>query len=597
MPDSLNRTPKPSRLVALVCASVVAAYDQRWLAEPLAKRLGPADVTAETLSRLKGRLLPRLELLVSELHRPGRRRRSGAQEASLRAQLEATRAKLDLAASVIAERGVRNRDLQDRLVAACEDLTKRLGITIHDFCTSLGISERTFRAWRRRPAEPPSEPPAPAPKPRPKRPRNEQRFALHLCPPGLQAMADTTQIRAFGVDLHLVGTQDPGLRHKELLGAFEVVGQESAEIVTRVLRDALRDLPGAQALTDQGTPYIARATQKACEALEVEPLPQVEGKPTDKAPLERAWRTIKGALAPLLVLTDQLAAAVPALRSPELARAVVSLLLGVYLRVYSGGRKHLGHPLDGHDPAALADAVADARERARAEERSRKLFLRQMHAEYNLAQDVSCDSFVRAHRRHSLDDIKAAERILRSKACRCQTRRCDRYFAGILRNVAEHGRARRARDRERRADQRRREAEVANFQAHDRRLAEQPQLRLTQALEALTAQWDEEAGCLAFGGKGWARGTLVRALLEMRARAPEVWRYDVDAAARAWSATTACPQGARIAICSLLEKERAKILHTSSTLDPPPGPATISPKARGKTNENGRPPPHLGLTI
>jgi hypothetical protein len=410
-------------------------------------------------------------------------------------------------------------------------------------------------------------------------------------------MADTTQIRAFGVDLHLVGAQDPGLRHKELLGAFKVVEQESSDVATRVLSEALSDSPGAQAITDQGTPYIARATQQACEALEVELLPQVEGKPTDKAPLERAWRTIKGALAPLLVLTDRLATAVPALRNPDLARAVVSLLLGVYLRVYSGGRKHLGHPLDGDDPAALADVVADARERARAEDRSRKLFLRQMHAEYNLAQDVSCDSFVRAHRQHSLEDIKTAERILRGKACRCQARHCDRYFAGILRNVSAHGRARRAGERERRKDQRRREAELANFQAQDRLLAEQPQLRLTQALEALTAQWDEDTGCLAFGGKGWGRGALVRALLEMRTRAPDVWRYDVDAAARAWSATTACSEGARIAICDLLAKERAKILHTSSALDPPPAPAIISPKARGKTNGNGRPPPHLGLTV
>lgn len=39
---------KPSRIVALACASVVAAYDRRWLAQPVAALLEPDDVAAET---------------------------------------------------------------------------------------------------------------------------------------------------------------------------------------------------------------------------------------------------------------------------------------------------------------------------------------------------------------------------------------------------------------------------------------------------------------------------------------------------------------------------------------------------------------------
>lgn len=588
--------PKPSRIVALACASVVVAYDRRWLAQPVAALLEPDDVAAETLSRLKGRLLGPLETLVARLHRRGRPL-SSPQTASLQAELAATRAKLELAASIIGERGVRDRVLQERLVAGQARVEDEHGVSLRDFCRSLGVPERTFRAWRtRKPASPP-EPPTPRPPPPRRPPRNEGRFALELCPPDLQAMADTTHVRAFGVDLQLVGAQDPGRRHRELLSAFEVTDQDNADVVTRVLTEALGALPGAQAIVDQGTPYIARATAAACDKLEVDLEPQVEGRPTDKAPLERAWRTLKQALAPLLALTDHIAAAVPALRNPTLARAAMSLLLSVYLRVYTAGRAGLRHPLEHGDPTALADAVARARDNARAELRSRKLFLQKLHAAYNLAQDVSLDDFVRAHRGHHLEDLVTAERTLRDRACRCNVRRCDRYFAGILHNLAERGRARRARERAARDDQRRRDQQAALHEQQDHFLAEHPDVRLAQALDAMTAQWDEQTGRLAFGGAGWARGTMTRALRELRDRGPLVWSYDLDAVIRAWRATTACSPGAQTAICDILERERAKLLHSPAPSPAPTIPATISPAGPTKTSKNARPPPSPGLTI
>jgi hypothetical protein len=77
-----------------------------------------------------------------------------------------------------------------------------------------------------------------------------------------------------------------------------------------------------------------------------------------------------------------------------------------------------------------------------------------VHADYHFEQYVSRHAFVRVHRRHALEDIKAAERILRGRACRSGVRRCDLYFAGILRRVAEQGRARRAAEIAARAEQR-----------------------------------------------------------------------------------------------------------------------------------------------
>lgn len=593
---TLKPARKPSRLVALACAAVVVAYDRRWLAQPVAVLLGPGDPAPETLSRLKAKLLGPLEAMVARLHRRGRRSTT-SEASSLRAEREALRAMLELAASVIDERGVRGRALQDRLVAAQAALAQKHGTTLRDFCSSLGIPERTFRSWRNRKQKPLQPPPAPAlpPKPRPR--RNEGRFDLGLCPPGLQAMADTTHIRAFGVDLQIVGAQDPGLRHKQLLEQFRVTEQENANTVIDVLTRACADLPGSQFITDQGTPYIAKATQAACERLDVEDAPQVEGTPTDKAPLERAWRTIKDALAPLLGLTDRAAEVAPALSDPNLAKALVTLLLGVYLRVFAGGRRHLGHPLEGQDPAALDDAVERAREAARAEGRSRKLLLGQIHAQYNLGDDISVDRFVRAHRHHDIDDIHAAERILRNKACRCQTRLCDRYFAGILRNVAEQGRHRRARQRTDRQEQRARDTEQARFDQQDRFLAAHPEQRMWQALDALEVQWDADAGRLTFGGKGWGRGTLVRALHELRDRHPGVWTHDFDAVLENWWATAACPQNAKIAIRALAQGERDRILLSQPNPSHPATPGynqLVRPEKHG-TKPRPHPPPDLTI--
>jgi hypothetical protein len=90
---------------------------------------------------------------------------------------------------------------------------------------------------------------------------------------------------------------------------------------------------------------------------------------------------------------------------------------------------------------------------------------------------------------------------------------------------------------------------------------------------------------------------MVRALRELRDRAPLAWSYDVDAVVRAWRATTACSTGAQIAICDLLERERAKLLHTPAASPPAASSATIRPAGPTKTSKNARPPPSPGLTI
>ena len=84
---------------------------------------------------------------------------------------------------------------------------------------------------------------------------------------------------------------DTGAAPRKAAPAHPVEVRESADHVAHVLQEALASHPGAQWLTDQGTPYMASTVCEALEALEVEHAPQREGDPQAKSPLERAFRS------------------------------------------------------------------------------------------------------------------------------------------------------------------------------------------------------------------------------------------------------------------------------------------------------------------
>ena len=79
--------------------------------------------------------------------------------------------------------------------------------------------------------------------------------------------------------------------------------RECADHVVDALRVVLHDCPGIQALTDQGTPYMAAATKLAFDELQAEHAPQKEGDPTGKSTVERGFGSLKDdPLAPALAL-------------------------------------------------------------------------------------------------------------------------------------------------------------------------------------------------------------------------------------------------------------------------------------------------------
>lgn len=618
MPVLLEACPKPalkpSTLCAALCLSIAAAYDRRWISAPLASLL--PDISAERLSRLKASVLPAFEAQVSRATRRGRPRGSIPDRISEQAAAEAL---LEVAASTISTLGIRARDLQDRLVQAAQRLQREQGVSNKRFAAKLGISARTLRYWRKR-ARPPSpsgleegrsttnasganaaageasqkqEGDDATAAAHARTGRNQGRFALEVSPPGLQVMTDTTDIQAFGVTLKLIGAQDTGNRHRRLLESFRVSEAESAQLVIKVIAGAFAEPAGTQVIVDQGTPYMAEATKKAMEKLGVDHCPQKEGAATDKAPLERAWRTIKDALRPLLSLTDRVAERVPALRDTALARAATELLVGAFLRVYTAARAPLPHPLEeAHDPIALIAVVEKAKERARAENRSRKLLLQDIHARY--AMPGSQARFVRAHRRAALEDVQEAERRLRHRACRCLTRACDRYFAGILANVSEEGRARRSAERRRSEEARKEAAENRRFRAHELALEADPEKRLAEGLSMIAFQWKD--GALLFGGKGLGRAALRRAIAAFHDRGPMFWKDELRAAWTRWlHASGAIPPLAIKAINQVLEDAlREQELRCSPPLPGRPARAILGRKARART---GPPPwpPHLRI--
>jgi DNA-binding transcriptional regulator YiaG len=613
LPGCRTVAKKPSPLCAIVCLSVVAAHDRRWISAPVSTRM-PPGISPERLSRIKAAILPAFEAEISRATRRGRPP-SRTEHDDNAAALAASEALLEVAAATIREVHVHGRANQDRLVEAASRLRKEHGISQKRFVSKLGVPERTFRSWaeRARSSPPgsqagsapetgaqqgapagPGEAETPTAESTEKKPpsRNVGRFSLEVSPPGLQAMADTTDIQAFGVKLKLVGAQDTGNRHRKLLESFRVSEAECSQLVLDVVTRAFSDLGGTQLIVDQGTPYMAEATKAALEALEVDHCPQKEGAPTDKAPLERAWRTIKDALEPILGLTDRLAEAIPALRDTTFARAVTQLLVGTFLRVYAAARAPLPHPLDARDPLELVEVVQEAKERARAEGRSKKLLLQSIHARY--AMHGSPVRFVRAHRGCALEDIQEAERRLRDRACRCRTRACDRYFAGILSRVSEEGRRRRAAERHRRREYRRRMADDRLRRAREQSLQADPESRLHEGLSLIAAQWRD--GRLLFGGKGPGLAAVRKAVGEFIERGPLLWQDEVRAAWHRWAATSrAIPLAALSAINHSLEHViRERELGPPPGLPPDPRKDILRTQARYR---NQRPPraPHLRI--
>jgi hypothetical protein len=328
-------------------------------------------------------------------------------------------------------------------------------------------------------------------------------------------MADTTNTEVLSVRLKLVGFQDPGARDEELLTDFTFSITETAELVAEIADRIIEKLPGLQFVTDQGKPYMAKLIKELCEACEVEHAPAPEGTPTAKATIERAFRTVKSALSPLLELTNRAAEALPELEDSGLAISLATLIFATGLRIYKFAsrqrpRSEAARPSDREALAAIAE---EQREKARSEYRSRRLLLEKIHREYGMPG--SQESFVRRFKSHHLEDLREAMKQLSRVHCCCRIQTPDRYFAAILWRVASEGASRRSRVRRQtieRDEARRRDEAYAHERAW---LEEHPDEWVLHGLDAIASQYRPELGDFHAGGSVFGLAPLRQALEQL----------------------------------------------------------------------------------
>jgi hypothetical protein len=593
-PSSDAPTLSPSPLLALVAASVVHSFSPSWLARPVSSLAEELHLRADRVSRLKRMLLRLFESLLDRALERGRPRQEKPSDESLR--IRSLEALLGVASDVLKSVSIRKRTLQDRLVTGCDRLEKEHDLSRRDFARALGLKERTLRYWAKRlkkkspdPNTPPSVTSSIPEKEGASRDRVGRlgRFAFDVTLPGIQAIADTSDWELFGVGLKIVAQQDPGARHERLWEGFEVDDHEDHEVILKVVRRATEDKPGLQLLTDQGTPYLCDAVKKACEEMELEHAPQKEATPTEKATLERSFRTVKEALAPIARLTERLSEVLPHLRNADLAKAAGKLLLATFLRVYTLGRRE---SVTGHltaDPVVL-EAVAEAqRERARAENRSVKLKLEEIHAAYHFPGSVQ--RFVRSHRRHRLEDIEEAVHAMGVRACRCHAKCCDRYFAAILRNVAEKNAQWRLKLRRQRLTEHQSQLDRGRAEIERRRREAAPENAIADALDLVARQYRADRGDLLFGGMGPGRGRLATALGELKTSDDGAAADRAEVGWKLWEARNAGQPGGRTeSVRAVFDQEVAAILAGEKRSTPQLASDILGLK---RSHENRRPPP------
>lgn len=425
------------------------------------------------------------------------------------------RAILDVARSIISQIKLSRPAVRELIVGAYLRLKDDHGLTQDAFAQALGLSDRTLRSWLRRPPPPkPSPIEAPPAKPR-GRPRRRGRFGFDVMLPDTQFGADTSDIGAFGIALKLMAAQDIGGRDEALFDAIVVEEHEAAEHIAAIMVETLATSPGAQMLTDQGTPYLAERTKTALDELEIEHAPQREADPLGKATVERAFRTAKSIAAPLLTLTDKLAAAVPALKSASLAQAATRLVLSMLLRAYQHGARAARDAMQARGAITseeLAEAAARSRERARSEDRSVRLFLGELHTNYAINRPL--EDFIRRLRRYPVIVLQNAERNFRAQVHRDDIRDRASYYAKLVRDSFENYRQARARDEAAKLAAEKRDAEIAVANAQDAAWKAEPCTQLRAALDLLAELWQPATGELLRvalpAPESWVRTALTR---------------------------------------------------------------------------------------
>jgi transposase InsO family protein len=519
MDFSHSSAASPSTLFAVVAVALIHRVRPDWIAIGVTEAAQAEGLNPERISRLASRVIG-LWLAILDTHsRRGRPTHQPDQDD----ELGTLRALLAVATTLLAQINFRRPALRPLVVGAWLRLRTELSnLTQERFCETLALPTRTLRSWLEHhpsatePLPEPEQPPVPSgPRKRSAKPRKPRRprFGFDLVIPGTQIGADTTDLSVLGVPLKLVAAQDIGGRDQNLFDAVIVDDHESSQHVIDVFTAAIAGREGMQAITDQGTPFMAKATRDALDHLGAEHAPQREGDPPGKATVERGFGILKTIAAPLFALSDRIAAVMPILRNTELAKGLGHLQIAALLRAYQAGARAArlaSEQRAGLDESTLDRAAARARQAAHAEENSRRLLLAHLHNIYRF--ELPLMKFIHEYRRYPLSVLQHAERQLRSQLHRTDICSLTRYFGAIVRNEMDAYRSSKAR-----RDRLEQQCNTSDAQAeeHSRlrrtRLAD-PVAWLRESISGLVSQWQPREQQLLFGGVGAALGWMQAAL-------------------------------------------------------------------------------------
>lgn len=516
MNTSHDKISKPSILLVLVCLAVVHRLRPEWISVTLEKAARDECVSPQHLSRLCSRAIGLFQSALDTLTRIGRPTREMEEDSAVRKNALSC-SLLGVATSILKHVSLRKPAIRALVIGAFLRLKQEHPeLTRKNFCEALVLSTRTFRHWMAHqsktefvsPVAPPSEKKRP-----PKRQPRRSRFGFDVTLPDTQIAADTTDLRAFQIPLKLVAAQDIGGRDQDLLDSVIVDYHESADLVVEAITKAVGDRRGQQVLTDQGTPYMATATRDALDELGAEHAPQKEGDPQGKATVERAFGTVKQIAGPLLDLTNRVAKAVPALRKPDVAKAVATLVLTALLKAYQAGAR-AARRADEQRAGICADELADlaehSREKARAETRSVRLLLTAIHCDYHIDRPIA--AFIRTMRRFPLPVLKEAERAFSLQVHRDDIRDRAAYFAAIARRCNDAHQQKLAGQRRQKEENERRDCDRREVDAMYSAWQVDPATWLNDALGALAQQWIPDRGQLLAGGAGIGRIWLINSI-------------------------------------------------------------------------------------
>jgi hypothetical protein len=516
---SHGSAPSPSSLFVVVAVALIHRLRPHWLAIGVTEAAQAECLNPERISRLATRVMGLWQAILDPLSHQGRptRKPDPSDEVGL------LRSLLTIATTLLGQVNLGRPALRALVVGAWLRLrTEAPQLSQEQFCETLALPTRTLRSWLQNaprddlprsipvPSALPSTKRSRAPKPR--KPRR-RRFGFDLVIADTQIGADTTDLSVLDVPLKLVAAQDIGGRDDSLFDKLIIDDHENADHVIKVLAAAIDGREGMQIITDQGTPYMAKATRDALDQLGVEHAPQKEGNPTGKATVERGFGILKTIAAPLLALSDRAAKVMPALRDPELAKELGHLVMTALLRAYQAGSRAARSAVDqrnGLDEGALRRIAEQSRQDARADNDSRRLLLGHWHEIYCF--ELPLAKFLREYCRYPLPVLKAAEKQLRSQLHRPDIRVLTRYFGAIVRSEMDAYRSSKTRrDRFEQRAEAVRVADATHKTAQQARAAD-PVAWLREALGAMVYQWQPREQQLLFGGVGAALGWIQNAL-------------------------------------------------------------------------------------